>query len=91
MGGLFGGGGRGTSAAMEESLRRQEEALARQEAAVAQREEQTRQREEEQKAREEANRRARAGAYAGRALLLAGPETGTEDQPERGLQRKLGG
>lgn len=84
MGGVFGGGKRIDTSAQEASLRRQEEALRRQEEQMAARE-------AELKRREDAAREARLARWRGRLLLLGGGETGTEDQPEPGLQRRLGG
>jgi hypothetical protein len=81
----FGGGRKPDTSAMEASIRRQEEALRRQEEMLAKRE-------AELKEREEAARRAREGRWRGRALLLTGLETGTEDQPmPGGIKRLLGG
>ncbi len=84
MGGGFGGGKRIDTSAQEASLRRQEELLRRQEERLAAQE-------AELKRREEAARQARMARFRGRLLLLGGSEAGTEDQPEPGLQRRLGG
>lgn len=82
--GFGGGGGRIDTSAQEASLRRQEEALRRQEEQMAARE-------AELKRREDAARQVRLARMRGRLLLLGGAETGTEDQPDGGLQRRLGG
>ncbi len=84
MGGVFGGKPKVDTSAQEASLRRQEEALRRQEEQMAARE-------AELKRREEMAREARLSRMRGRLLLLGGGESGTEDQPEPGLQRRLGG
>jgi hypothetical protein len=87
MGGLFRTPKIDTSA-QQASLRRQEELLRQQEELLRQQQDRLAAQDAARKLREQSAAAARAARLRGRALLLAGAETGTADQP---LQARLGG